>query len=261
MGFEYGYSVERPDALVLWEAQFGDFANGAQIDHRRVHLVAPSRSGASARALVLLLPHGYEGQGPDHSSARIERYLQLVRREQHDRRAPVDARRRTSTCCAARPTPARAARSSSSRRRRCCACAARPATVADFTSRPFEPVIDDARDHRQGAPSSACCCTAGKIHYDLLAELEKRDDAAIALVRLEQYYPLPDGELSAVLGALPERRAGLGAGRAGEPGRLAVHQPRDCRAPAGTRRSASSRARHPRRPRPARRSAAPRADR
>ncbi|MCU1469949.1 MAG: multifunctional oxoglutarate decarboxylase/oxoglutarate dehydrogenase thiamine [Glaciihabitans sp.] len=200
MGFEYGYSVERADALVLWEAQFGDFANGAQIILDQFISSAEQKWGQRS-GVVLLLPHGYEGQGPDHSSARIERYLQLCAENNMTVARPSTPAsyfhllRRQAYARPRRPlivfTPKAMLR-------------LRGATsdVADFTSGRFEPVLDDARVADKSAIRRVVL-TAGKIYYDLLAEVEKRDQKDVALVRLEQYYPLPASELSAVLDGYP----------------------------------------------------------
>ena len=204
MAFEYGYSVERPDALTIWEAQFGDFANGAQIVIDQFISSAEQKWGQRS-GLVLLLPHGYEGQGPDHSSARIERYLQLAAENNMTLARPSTPAsyfhllRRQAYARPRRPlvvfTPKSMLR-------------LRGATseVADFTHGRFEPVLDDAR--HIGADTSAVrriLLHSGKIHYDLLAELEKRQEVAsqVALVRLEQYYPLPDAELRPILDRYP----------------------------------------------------------
>src|ERR1700742_3908552 len=143
MGFEYGYSVARPDALVLWEAQFGDFADGAQtiIDE---FISSGEQKWGQKSSVVLLLPHGYEGQGPDHSSARIERYLSLCAQDNMTVARPSTPAsyfhllRRQAYARPRRPlivfTPKAMLR-------------LRGATspIADFTSGRFEPVLDDAR--------------------------------------------------------------------------------------------------------------------
>jgi multifunctional 2-oxoglutarate metabolism enzyme len=196
MGFEYGYSVERPDALVLWEAQFGDFANGAQtiIDE---FISSAEQKWNQRSSVVLLLPHGYEGQGPDHSSARIERFLQLAAEDNMTVARPSTPAsyfhllRRQAYARPRRPlivfTPKAMLR-------------LRGATseVADVTQGRFEPVLDDVN---VSDPKSIrrVLLHAGKIHYDLKSEIEKRGTQGIALVRMEQFYPLPAAELQVVL--------------------------------------------------------------
>ncbi|UYN83902.1 MAG: multifunctional oxoglutarate decarboxylase/oxoglutarate dehydrogenase thiamine pyrophosphate-binding subunit/dihydrolipoyllysine-residue succinyltransferase subunit [Microcella sp.] len=192
MGFEYGYSVERPDALVLWEAQFGDFANGAQtiID---TFIASAEQKWNQRSSVVLLLPHGYEGQGPDHSSARIERFLQLAAEDNMTVARPSTPAsyfhllRRQAYARPRRPlivfTPKSMLR-------------LRGATseVSDFTSGRFELVIDDARV-TDASSVRRVLLHAGKIHYDLVGEIEKRETTGIALVRLEQFHPLPEQQL------------------------------------------------------------------
>ncbi len=202
MGFEYGYSVERADALVLWEAQFGDFANGAQTIVDEFISSAEQKWGQRS-SVVLLLPHGYEGQGPDHSSARIERYLQLCAENNMTIARPSTPAshfhllRRQAYARPRRPlvvfTPKAMLR-------------LRGATsdVDAFTSGRFEPVLDCTRVENPAA-TKRIVLHSGKIHYDLQAELDKRqvprDD--IALIRLEQLYPLPLAEITAVLERYP----------------------------------------------------------
>jgi 2-oxoglutarate dehydrogenase E1 component len=200
MAFEYGYSVERPDALVLWEAQFGDFANGAQsvIDE---YISAADQKWGQQSSVVLLLPHGYEGQGPDHSSARIERYLQLCAQDNMTVARPSTPAsyfhllRRQAYQRPRRPlvvfTPKAMLR-------------LRGATspVEDFLSGRFEPVIDDDRGLDRSAVRRVLL-HAGKIHWDLRSEFEKNPNPEIALVRLEQYYPAPLEELNRVLDSYP----------------------------------------------------------
>ncbi|TFC63685.1 multifunctional oxoglutarate decarboxylase/oxoglutarate dehydrogenase thiamine pyrophosphate-binding subunit/dihydrolipoyllysine-residue succinyltransferase subunit [Cryobacterium sp. TMT2-15-1] len=201
MGFEYGYSVERADALVLWEAQFGDFANGAQTVIDEFVSSAEQKWGQRS-SVVLLLPHGYEGQGPDHSSARIERYLQLCAEDNMTVARPSTPAsyfhllRRQAYMRPRRPlivfTPKSMLR-------------LRGATseVADFTTGRFEPVIDDARITDKSRVKRVLFL-AGKLYYDLLAELDKNPNPEIALVRMEQFYPLPAVELKQVADQYPD---------------------------------------------------------
>ncbi|GAB2472617.1 multifunctional oxoglutarate decarboxylase/oxoglutarate dehydrogenase thiamine pyrophosphate-binding subunit/dihydrolipoyllysine-residue succinyltransferase subunit [Xylanimonas ulmi] len=195
LGFEYGYSVERPDALVLWEAQFGDFVNGAQTVIDEFVSSAEQKWGQSS-SLVMLLPHGYEGQGPDHSSARIERFLQLaaednmvvahpstpasyfhlLRRQAYQRpRKPLIAF-----------TPKQLLR-----------LKAAASAVEDFTTGTFQPVLPDVATPAAGVTRVILC--SGRVYYDLLAERTQRGDTSTALVRLEQLYPLPEDEILAQL--------------------------------------------------------------
>jgi len=194
MGFEYGYAVARPEALVLWEAQFGDFADGAQsiVDE---FLSSGEAKWGQRSGVTLLLPHGYEGQGPDHSSARIERYLQMCAEDNMTVALPSTPAqyfhllRRQALAPHKRPlvvfTP------KSMLRLRAAASA-----VEEFTGGEWQPVIADETVTR---PRRVLLC-AGKVYYDLIAARSKRDDAAdVAIVRTEQLYPTPVDEVSEVL--------------------------------------------------------------
>jgi 2-oxoglutarate dehydrogenase E1 component len=200
MGFEYGYSVERKDALVLWEAQFGDFANGAQTILDEFISSAEQKWGQHS-SLVLLLPHGYEGQGPDHSSARIERYLQLCAENNMTVAQPSTPAnhfhllRRQAYARPRRPlvvfTPKSMLR-----------LKAASSNVADFTSGSFQLVIDDERGLNKQAVKRVLFCS-GKVYWDLLAEAEKRGDQQTAIVRVEQLYPTPVDEIKQVYAKYP----------------------------------------------------------
>lgn len=191
LGFEYGYSVERPDALVLWEAQFGDFVNGAQtiIDE---FISSAEQKWAQRSSVVLLLPHGYEGQGPDHSSARIERFLQLAAEDNMTIAQPSTPAshfhllRRQAYARPRRPlvvfTPKSMLR-----------LKAASSDVEEFTSGTFRPVIgDDLAAAKAGQVTRVLLCS-GKVYWDLLAHRVKTGDEQTAIVRIEQLYPL-DGD-------------------------------------------------------------------
>jgi 2-oxoglutarate dehydrogenase E1 component len=189
--------VERPDALVLWEAQFGDFGNGAQtiVDE---FISSSEQKWGQRSSVVLLLPHGYEGQGPDHSSARIERYLQMCAENNMTVAQPSNPAsyfhllRRQAYAKPRKPlivfTPKSMLR-----------LKAAAAPVQDFTSGTFLPVIPDTELIRSGERVDRVLLCSGKIYHDLVAERKKRGDSSTAIIRLEQLYPLDvAGILSAI---------------------------------------------------------------
>ncbi|ADG74121.1 2-oxoglutarate dehydrogenase, E1 subunit [Cellulomonas flavigena DSM 20109] len=191
LGFEYGYSVERPDALVLWEAQFGDFVNGAQtvIDE---FISSAEQKWAQRSSVVLLLPHGYEGQGPDHSSARIERFLQLAAEDNMTIAQPSTPAshfhllRRQAYQRPRRPlvvfTPKSMLRLKSA-----------SSDVQDFTSGTFRTVIGDDLAAAKADQVTRVLLCSGKVYWDLLAQRVAANDQQTAIVRFEQLYPLePD---------------------------------------------------------------------
>jgi len=191
MGFEYGYSVEREDALVIWEGQFGDFANGAQtiIDE---FISSALQKWGERSSLVLLLPHGYEGQGPDHSSARIERYLQLCAEQNMTVAQPSNPASYFHLLRWHVKNPARRPliifTPKSMLRLRAAASA-----ITDFTSGYFQSVISD--DSIINASRVIFC--SGKVYHDLVAERSKIADTSTAIVRVELLYPLPINEMVA----------------------------------------------------------------
>ncbi|MBA4086086.1 MAG: multifunctional oxoglutarate decarboxylase/oxoglutarate dehydrogenase thiamine pyrophosphate-binding subunit/dihydrolipoyllysine-residue succinyltransferase subunit [Kytococcus sp.] len=200
LGFEYGYSVERPDALVLWEAQFGDFVNGAAtiIDE---FISSSEQKWGQNSSVVLLLPHGYEGQGPDHSSARIERFLALCAQNNMTVAFPSTPAsyfhllRRQAYHRPRRPlivfTPKSMLRLK--------AASSQP---EDFTTGTFRAVLPDLVQPK-GDQVTRVLIAAGKVTWDLEAERKKRGDETTAILHLERFYPLPGEELAAELKHYP----------------------------------------------------------
>ncbi|MEU9439893.1 multifunctional oxoglutarate decarboxylase/oxoglutarate dehydrogenase thiamine pyrophosphate-binding subunit/dihydrolipoyllysine-residue succinyltransferase subunit [Streptomyces sp. NPDC048304] len=200
MGFEYGYSLARPDALVMWEAQFGDFTNGAQTVVDEFISSAEQKWGQTS-GVVLLLPHGYEGQGPDHSSARPERFLQLCAQNNmtvamptlpsnyfHLLRWQVHNPHHKPLIVF---TPKSMLR-----------LKAAASKAEEFTSGEFRPVIGDASITDPAAVRKVVFC-AGKVYYDLEAERRKRGATDTAIIRIERLYPLPGAELQAEIKKYP----------------------------------------------------------
>src|SRR5208337_2548890 len=194
MAFEYGYATAREDALVMWEAQFGDFANAAQvvIDN---YIIAGKSKWNINNGLVLLLPHGYEGLGPEHSSGHLERFLQLSAQENiqvcylttpaqyfHLLRRHKKTRDQKPLVIMTPKSLLRLPQAAS--------------PISDLTGGAFQRIIDDGP--AENIQRLLFC--SGKIYYDLSAELIKDGRDAVGIVRMEQLYPFPKKELERVLG-------------------------------------------------------------
>lgn len=194
MGFEYGYSTLMLDGLTLWEAQFGDFANGAQIIIDQFIASAEEKWGQLSN-LTLLLPHGYEGQGPEHSSARLERFLQLCAEDNMivaNFTTPAQyfhAIRRQILASYRKPlivmTPKANLRRPISR-------------ISDFTDKMFEEIIDDLTITNKESVRRVIFCS-GKVYYDILAERERINANDVAIVRVEQLYPFHTEKAKSIL--------------------------------------------------------------
>jgi 2-oxoglutarate dehydrogenase E1 component len=199
MGFEYGYSVAAPEALVLWEAQYGDFANGAQIIIDQFISSALSKWRETSR-LTLLLPHGYEGNGPEHSSARLERFLQLGAQENLRIVNCTTAAqyfhllRRQALDAAARPlvvvTPKGLLRLKEATSR-----------LAELSDGAFRPVIDDPRNDKSAVRRLVLC--SGKIYYDVTGHEAFGQSESVAVARIEQLYPFPLADATALVDSYP----------------------------------------------------------
>jgi 2-oxoglutarate dehydrogenase E1 component len=199
VGFEYGYSIAAADALVLWEAQFGDFVNGAQIVIDQFVSSGLSKWGQTSR-LTLLLPHGYEGNGPEHSSARAERFLQLA----------AQANIRIANCTTS-------AQYFHVLRRQALSPAARPlvvltpkgllrlkdasSTLQDLADGSFRPVLDDSSVGRDEVIRLVLC--SGKVYYDVVGREGRGDARGVAVARLEQLYPFPVEAAAELVRAYP----------------------------------------------------------
>src|SRR5690606_33042627 len=204
MGFEYGFSVAAPEALVLWEAQFGDFANGAQVIIDQF-LSAGRAKWGQASSLVLLLPHGYEGQGPKHSSARIERFLQLAGEGAMTvadcstpaqyfhllRMHALDPDRKPLVIF----TPKSLLRHPRA-----------VSTLDELATGEFHPVLDDpnAADRRDEVTRVVLC--TGKVYYHLITSDALEAARNVAIVRVERLYPFPAEELEQTLELYPSRK-------------------------------------------------------
>jgi len=201
LGFEYGYSVGNPEALVIWEAQFGDFANGAQVIIDEF-ITSSEDKWDQTSGLVMLLPHGYEGQGPDHSSARLERFLQLAAEDNLQVVVPSTAAqyfhvlRRQMARDVRKPlvvmTPKSLLRLPAAR-----------SQASEFTEGHFRETLRDPSIEDPDSVTRVVLCQ-GKVYYDLAQGREERKIEKVALVRVEQLYPFPARQIQELLEAFPK---------------------------------------------------------
>jgi 2-oxoglutarate dehydrogenase E1 component len=199
LGFDYGYALANPNTLTIWEAQFGDFSNGAQVMIDQ-YISCGEDKWNNQNGIVLLLPHGYEGQGAEHSSARMERYLQLCARQNMyvaDCTTPANffhLLRRQMKTKFRKPlivfTPKSLLRDS-----RCVS------TIEEFENGSFQETIDDDSVNKADIRTLAFC--TGKFYYELTAEREKNERKDVAIVRIEQLFPLPVAQLKAIIAKYP----------------------------------------------------------
>jgi 2-oxoglutarate dehydrogenase E1 component len=199
VGFEYGYSQEAPETLVLWEAQFGDFANAAQVIIDQFISSGMAKWGQTSR-LVLLLPHGYEGSGPEHSSARLERYLQIAAEGNIRVANPTTAAqyfhllRRQARVAKQRPlvvmTPKSLLRLAQASSR-----------VGELAQGRFEPVLAEPGVDPERITRLILC--SGKIYYDLVGHESRGEDPSIAVGRVELLYPFPQAEILRLVTSYP----------------------------------------------------------
>ena len=203
LGFEYGYSTADPNTLVIWEAQFGDFANGAQVLIDQFISAGEVKWGR-ASGLTLMLPHGYEGQGPEHSSARLERYLQLCAETNMQVCQPTNPAqifhllRRQMIRQFRKPlvimTPKSLLRHPEAR-----------SDLSELSNSHFHTVLGDSGDLDPAKVKRMVVCS-GRVYYDLLAERRQRESQDVAIVRLEQLYPFPHKAFAAELRRFPNVR-------------------------------------------------------
>ena len=200
--FEFGYSLEWPDGLVIWEAQFGDFANGAQVNIDQFISTSEDK-WSRLSGLVMLLPHGFEGQGPEHSSARLERFLTLAAEDNmrvanlttpaqifHALRRQVNSKQRKPLVVMTPKSLLRHPQAVS--------------TLEDFSEGAFQKVIPDQGDRDPARAPFVVVCS-GKVYYDLVdARAADGELADIPILRLEQMYPFPADPLADALAAYPD---------------------------------------------------------